>query len=468
MKKTGVIILVVCLLLCTVPVSAEEAIADSSVVNGCNTLDGKIPFLGTEQLVKNGKAMVLYEVNTDTLMYAHNADTQLPPASLLKILTALIAIEKGNLADVVTVSQEVLSTLDPEAAVVEPALVAGEVVTVQDLLYCMMVASGNDAAVILADHVMGSQKAFVAEMNNYAAELGCTGTNFTNVHGLHDKNQYTTARDVARILARAVQNQDFCEIFNTRKYVVPNTNKSESRILLTQNYLLNKDSVIIHYDERVKGSRTGVTNDNTHNIASLAESGNMRLICVVMGAASVYENGAVKVFGGYGETQKLLDLGFEGNKAAQLLHENQVLRQLSVPGGSSDVTIGTKNPVFSVIPESVDINSLDLRYVNETALSAPVQEGQLVSTLQIWCNQICVAETDVFAMSSVLPAGQVFTEDVIVKKNVNYLRIILYVMGVALAAAMVWVIIFSLSRANRIAQSRRQSRRNSRNRRRSR
>lgn len=468
MRKLGVFLIILCILVCLVPASAEDSTINSSVVHGCNTLDGQVPFLGTSQLVKNGKAMILYEVNTDTLLYADNGDKQLPPASLVKILTALIAVERGNLDDAVTVKPDVLSTLDPDAAVVEPALIAGEILTVRDLLHCMMVASGNDATVVLADHIMGSQTAFIAEMNRYAVELGCTNTNFVNVHGLHDKNQYTTVRDVARILAKAVENEKFCEIFFAKKYIVPATNKNDSRVLVTQNYLMNKDSVVIHYDERVKGSRTGVSSDGTHNIATLAEVKDMKLVCVVMGSASTYENGAVKTFGGYGETQKLLDLGFTGNKAAQIVYENQVLKQLSVPGGSSDVTIGTREALASVIPASFNKEQLDFRYVNEVPLTLPVQEGQRVSTLQVWCNNICVAQTDIFAMSSVLSADQVFTQDdEHSEKNTNYLRIFLYILAVVVGIGLMVAVILYLSRVNRAAERRRQRHR-SRDRRRSR
>ena len=161
MKKICTICLAALLVLCLLPI-AVFAQVDSSVTEGCNTLDGQVPFLGTGQLVSNCAAAVLYETNTDTLMYAHNADAQVSPASLVKILTALVAIEKGKMDDAVTVRQEVLDTLAPDAAVVE--LEADEVLTVKDLIYCMMVGSGNDAAVVLCDHVMGSQDAFVAEM----------------------------------------------------------------------------------------------------------------------------------------------------------------------------------------------------------------------------------------------------------------------------------------------------------------
>lgn len=471
MRKITAIILALCILLCTAPVMAEETEQDVSVTAGCNTVEGQVPFLGTQRLLDNGEAMILYEVGTDTLMYADNADEQLPPASLVKILTALIAVEKGNLDDAVTVKQEVLATLDPDAVMASPKLAVDEILTVRDLLHCMMVAAANDAAVILADHIMGDQAAFVAEMNRYAQELGCTNTNFVNVHGLHHKEQYTSARDVVRILSKAVQNELFCEIFFTNKYVVPATNKNESRILVSQNYLVNKDIVVIHYDERVKGSRTGTTTNGTTNIATYAEVDDMKLITVVLGSASVYDekNGRVKVFGGYGETQKLLDLGFTGNRAVQLLYENQVLKQIPISGGSSDVTIGAQEARFSVIPADMAAQRLEYRYVNEVPLTLPVQEGQRVSTLQIWCNNVCLAQTDIFAMSSVYAADALFADEEKQASNLsNILRIAFRAIGAILIIGLLGVVVFCLWKWNQRAKQKRQRRRNSRYRRRSR
>lgn len=471
MRKLVLIILALCVLLSAVPVMAETTEQDFSVTSGCNTIEGQMPFLGTQKLVDNGKAMVLYEVGTDTLMYADNADEQLPPASLIKILTALIAVEKGNLDDLVTVKQAVLSTLDSDAAMASPKLVADEVLTLRDLLYCMMVSAANDAAVVLADYVLGDQETFVAEMNRYAKELGCTNTNFVNVHGLHHKDQYTSARDVIRILSKAVQNERFCEIFFADKYVVPATNKNDSRILVSQNYLLNKDIVVIHYDERVKGSRTGTTTDGTTNIASYAEVDDMKLISVVMGSASAYDEktGRVKVFGGYGETQKLLDLGFTGNKAGQLIYENQVLKQIPISGGSSDVTIASKEARSSVIPADMTLDRLEFRYVNEVPLSLPVQEGQRVSTLQIWCNNICIAQTDIFAMSSVVAADQVYTADEKVSVDISGILSVLFkILAGMLIVGLLIVVVFYLRRVNKIAKQNKQRRRNRRYRRRSR
>ena len=132
MKKIIVFCLLTVYLLYAFPVSVSEISNDTSVVSGSNSLDGQVPILGSQLIDGNMKSAILYEVNSDTIMYAYNADEKLPPSSLLKILTALIAIEKGNLSDVVTVQDSVLATLDPDAAKVK--LAVDEVLTVEDLI----------------------------------------------------------------------------------------------------------------------------------------------------------------------------------------------------------------------------------------------------------------------------------------------------------------------------------------------
>lgn len=468
MKKSIAICLVLLLLLSNITVFAAEPAEDASVSSGCNTIDGAVPYLGTQTSVKNCKAAILYETNTDTLMYAQNADTQLPPSSLLKILTALIAIEKGNLSDVVMVKAETLATLPSDAVSID--LVAEEVMTVQDLLYGMMVGSGNDAAAVLAEHIMGSQQAFVDEMNRYAQSLGCNATNFTNVHGLHDDNQYTTARDVVRILAKAVQNETFCEIFGEKYYNLPETNKSETRYLASQNYLVNNDKVIDYFDERVTGSRTAVANDRTRSVASVAQVNDMQLLCVVMGAESKYEEDGytVKVFGSYKETTELLNLGFTGNKTTQILHNNQTFLQKSVTDGNSDVMLGVNSGVFAVVPENINENSLTYRYVNEVPMSAPVEKGQKAATLQVWLGAVCIAQADLFTMNKVLPAGAIYGENAAGAGNSVFVKVLLYLLGGFIFIVVVGFAVLYFMRTTYIAKAKRRSRRNSRNRRRSR
>ncbi len=468
MKRVIGICLALLILLGNITVFAAEQAEDTSVSTGCHTIDGVVPYLGTQAAIKNCKAAIVYEANTDTLMYAQNADNQLPPSSLAKILTALIAIEKGNMSDVVMVKAETLASLPSDAVSID--LLPDEVVTVQDLLYGMMVGSGNDAAAVLAEHIMGSQQAFVAEMNRCAQSSGCTATNFTNVHGLHDDAQYTTARDFGRILAKAVQNEVFCQIFGEKYYTVPETNKSEARYLTSQNYLMNNDKVIDYFDERVTGSRTAVANDRTRSIASIAEVNDMRLLCIVMGAQDKYEDDGytVRVYGSYKETSDLLNLAFTGNKTVQILHRNQTFLQKNVENGSSDVIIGTDSDFFAVVPENINENTLTYRFVNEVPMSAPIEKGQRAATLQIWLGAVCVAQADLLTMNKVLPAGAVFDENTGGGGAAAFGKVLLYLLaGIAFVIVIGFIAVYLL-RITRITRARNRSRRNSRNRRRSR
>ncbi len=469
MKKIGIFCLILLVLLCQNPAAAADyAAPDMSVTSGCNTIDAMAPLLGNQQAVSNATAAFLYEVNTDTLMYSYNADNSVPPSSLLKILTALIAIEKGNLTDVVTVQEEVLKTLPNDAVVVE--LQVDEVVTVKDLLYCMMVGSGNDAAVVLANHVMGSQKAFVEEMNRYAESLGCTGTHFVNVHGLHHGEQVTTARDVAKILKKALENETFREVFGAIRYTVEQTNKSESRHLSSQNYLMNNDKDINYFDERVTGSRTAVANDRSRSVASVSQVGDMELISVVIGSESVYEEDGytIKVYGGFKETTQLLDMGFDGYKTAQIIHKNQIVLQNTVAGGSSDISVGSYEDACSVIPANAGAQELSYRYVDEEQLSLPIEKGQRISTLQVWCGTVCIAQTELYAMNSVVANAEQFGGNTTDNSGGGFFTILLYVLGAGVIIVLLGFVVLSLIRAVRIARLRNQRRRSRRNRRRSR
>lgn len=467
MKKIALICVIVMLFATILPAYATETPENTPNAISCKTLDAQIPFVGTQQMVSNTASAILYETNTDTLMYAYNADAQISPASLVKVLTALIVIERCNMEDVVTVQEEALATLAIDALVVD--LVADEVMTVKDLLYCMMVGSGNDAAVVLAAHTMGNLVDFVAEMNRYAQELGCTATNFTNVHGLHDDEQLTTARDVAKIFAKAIQNDELCTLIGTKDITIPKTNKSDERHLLTQNGLIN-DNNITYYDERVIGGRTGVADDRTRNVASLAEVDSMQLICIVMGSQSQYEKDGYteKISGGYNETKQLLDIGFSGYKTTQILFPGQVLMQKPVLNGSCEVVVGANESIYSVLPEAVGFSDLVFQFKDETNMTAPIAKDQRLATLEIWYGPTCIAQTEVFAMNQVAVAGTEFSDS---GRRINFggiFSVILRVLGIILLIGLLlFGGLFGL-RAVHIFLAKRRSRRHSRNRRRSR
>ena len=447
MKKIRFICLILCLCFilqwAIIPASAQIE-EDKTVTNGAHTLQAHAPLLGTDRLTGNVKSALVFEVNSETLMYAYHADDKLSPASFVKILTALIVAETADLDAMVTVTEQVLNTISYDA--VNADLKSGEILSVRDLLYCMMVGSANDAAAVLADYCLGSQAAFVEQMNVYAANLGCENTYFTNVHGLHDDNQYTTARDVARILSHAVKNKTFCEVFEATRYIVPATNLSKSRDLITGNYMMNQnqDSVEIYYDSRVTGGRTGVDSNRERCIAVTAKQNGMYLVSIVMGSASVYaeDNVTVLSFGSYKETSKLLDAAFENKRCVQILSAGQVVSQYRVNNAGNDLVLGVKDNVWAVLQEQTQTEELIYRYQHQNQLIAPIAKDSHISDLEIWHNGICVAQVPLYAMNAITDiSSQPYLEENKVIDDFNWLWFVVVFLIIAVCAIALFVVI---------------------------
>lgn len=390
----------ICLLV--IPVFAQEADEDISVINGCYSEDAKWSVLGSDQLVENCGSAMLYELQSDTMMYAWNPDVQVYPASLVKIMTALLVIENTSMTDAVTIRQDVLDTVSQHS--ISADLIADEVMTVEDLMYCMMVGSANDAAAVLADHALGSQEAFVAAMNDRATEIGCTATHFVNAHGLHDSEQVSTGRDLVRIVKEASKNELFLKFFAATTYDMQQTNKSDARSIISENYLICRKEMQYYFDSRVTGSRTGTTTEGNRNVASIAEKNGLKFICVVTDSASYYApNGySVLSYGGYPETSDLLDIGFSGFAITQPLYKDQAIRQVQVSGGESDLVLGVCDDVSAIIADNTDVNTLRFEYSSSVnALKAPIEKGAVVGNVTLWNGNICIGSTDLYAMNRV-------------------------------------------------------------------
>ena len=454
-----------CIIL-TLPVSASGTTGlDMSIASGCHTIDGKIPLLGTTEEITNVESAFLYDYPNDTLLFSYNADAIQYPASLVKIMTALIVAERGNMTDTVTVTQEVLDTLPSGSLDIN--LQAGEELSLNDLLYCILVESANDASAVAAAHVCGSVENFVSEMNKYAQELGCTQTNFTNVHGVHDEYQVTTARDMARILSVAAKNETFMAAFSTVNYTVPATNLSDARELSSGNYIMNDDQMTIYLDSRVTGGRTGVVDTGERNLAVTAERGGIKLVSIVMGSRSVFsESGrSVITFGSFYETSALLDMGFRGHHPVQLFYKDQVLKQYNVVNGSSYVSTGVKDQVTALLPYGVTYEDLSYRFNEDTTvINAPVKAGDVISTVQVWYNNICLAQADLYAMHDVGIKQVVATEEYIDESENNGVSILV---AVAVIVVLLFIFLFGRPIIFRIIHNRK-LRRHRKNRRRSR
>lgn len=461
MKKTAAGRRILCflcaLLLLTVPVSADDTIVDMSVAKGCHSLDAQVPLIAPSPDITNLYSAVVYDYISDTLLYAANPDQPCDPASLVKIMTGLIIAQQGNMEDIITVDGAVLETLPPNSIGIN--LQAGETITLQELLYALLVGSANDAAVIAADHVCGGLDAFITEMNRYAAVLGCKDTVFTNVHGIYDGYQVCTARDVARILSVAAENEIFMEAFSKVTYTIPATNMSDSRILTTSNYMKTDILSDDYLDSRVTGGRTGVMDTGERNLAVTAESNSIKLISVVLGSLSEQASG----YGSFRETSALLDLGFQGHQSVQLFYKGQALQQFEVQNGDSYVSIGVREAVHTVLPSGVTLENVTYLYSNDVnAIQAPINAGDLVTTVQVWHKDICLAQADLYALHDVKIRQVIETEETEAEHESGASGILLLVaaiVGLFLVLLFGRRVIFRLIRSHQIRRHRRNRRR---------
>ena len=290
-----------------------------------------------EKLIEtSAKAAVLIEKNTGRVLYRCNEETALPMASTTKVMTALLALEEGNLDDVVTVSRNAFGV--PGTSIY---LSEGENITLRDLLYGLMLASGNDAAVAIAEHIGGSVDAFCCRMTERAAELGCQNTVFLSPNGLPTPGHHTTAYDLALIAREAMNHPEFREIVSTRRASIPWEGRSYSRILN------NKNRLLADYDGAT-GIKTGYTKAAGRCLVFGAKRDGLELIGVVLNCPDWFQ-----------EAERILDMGFAEYEYFTAFAAGESVRVLPVQDG---------------VRETVSI-------VTQRELGAPVRKG-LVPTLE--------------------------------------------------------------------------------------
>ncbi len=472
MKKVRVICLFMSFMLFISAMSgAVFAQPDASVGSGCHSVDAQKALDGSAKILDTAKAVVLYERNSDTMIYNYEPDKKVDPSSMVKLMTALIAIENLDLKATATVSRSALNDVGIGVVSVKPRFSPGEEVSVESLLYCMIAASDSDSAAVLAEMVSGSQKAFVEKMNQRAAEMGCTGTNFTNAHGLYDEAAYSTARDICRIIDIALENEVFVQIFNADTYTVPATNKADARYVQTTNWMMSDDYTKRYYDERVIGGKTGTDGKNGRCLAITAEDGGMELLAVLMGAEAVYNQedpNILEAFGSFEEMKTLLDYTCGKFEYRQVFHKNQTFSQYPVVNGTNHLVTTPASEAYAILP--IELTPEQLRWVYpETVgtITAPVEAGQKITFVEVWYGDLCIAQSDLLAMNAVevyVPQAEPDMPDTLHEDNAGKLiaNIALILLGILVLGFLVLLGI----RTVRIASMRARRRRRRMNRRR--
>lgn len=296
-------------------ISSDEAISDEAVSS-----DGV-------DLSVSAECAILYCRNTGEIVFEKNAEMCHPMASTTKIMTAIVAIERVSLGKPVLVSSDAVGIIGSSIY-----LYAGEELTMEALLYALMLESANDAAAAIAISVAGSVEEFAVLMNEKAEELGLTGTHFTNPHGLDDEGHYTTAKDLAILTDYALDNPTFRKIVSTYKQTIPMRNGEGTRLLVNHNKLLK------NYDGAI-GVKTGYTSASGRCLVSAAERDGLSFISVTLNAPDDWrDHGA------------MLDSGFSVYKTVSVADPGSESYTVDVVGGtSSSVTVSNKEGLNAVL-----------------------------------------------------------------------------------------------------------------------
>jgi len=325
----------------------------------------------------SAKSAIVIDAASGRVLYSHNSETKMGMASTTKIMTAITALENADISSIVTVS--------PTAYGVEGSsmyLGLGEKISLENLLYGLMLASGNDAATAVAEHVSGTTSDFALLMNETAKKIGAVNTSFTNPHGLSDPEHYTTAHDLAKITAYALNNQKFREIVSTYKKNIPWQDHEYDRYLVNHNKFLNM------YDGCI-GVKTGFTKATGRCLVTAVEKNGMTLVCVTLNAPDDWNDHKV-----------LYDSVFSEYSACQLITAGETVAEAEIINGTSD-TVGLTTEKDIVIPSKADEKELHTNIIPFENICAPITKGTPLGTFEIIVDNQKISEYPLVATENI-------------------------------------------------------------------
>lgn len=328
-----------------------------------------------QPLQLTAKSAILIEASTGKVLYEISADQRRPPASTTKMLTLITAIEHGKLDDIVTASEAASQT---EGSTLW--LTPGEQLKMIDLLYGVMLVSGNDATVAVAEHISGSLERFANLMTAKAKAIGATNSNFTNSSGLPDPSHFSTARDLAKIAAYGYKNLLFAQIISSPSRTMPWAGKDHDREIFNENKLLWQ------YDG-ANGVKTGYTDEAGRCLVSGAKRNGIQLIAVVLDSDYMWTDSIA-----------LLDYGFRQVRSQSYFRQGDVLRTVRVANGKTEsIPLMVKDDVEVAVFEDSGVNGYQTVVELPDRVEAPIQRGQKVGTVKTLYQDKEIAVTDLVA-----------------------------------------------------------------------
>ena len=348
------------------------------------------------------KSVYLENLDTGIAVYRKDDGARRFPASTTKIMTYIITAE--HVTDfkntIVTVKPEVLHRLDGTGSSVA-GLEADEKLSIYQLLNCLMIPSGNDAALILADYIGGGDiSKFVGMMNDKAKKLGCKNTHFENPHGLNDPNHYTTVTDMATITKYALTLPMFAEISNT----VTSDCLGDDRYLVTTNYMIDENRGGEYFYPYAQGIKTGSTgNDSGYCLVSTAVKNGYTYLCVAYGAPYEDENGELYDNGAMIDSAELYRWAFDNLSIKSILDKNDLVKEIKIDfaWNKDTIQLSPADGFSTIMPDDVSIESIDRIYDVPDHIEAPIKEGDHVGWVTLSYANQDLAKIELLASESV-------------------------------------------------------------------
>ena len=385
------------------------------------------------------EGIYLMDATTGKVLYEKNADVQYMPASTTKIMTAIIALENCKLTDEVTIGEN-----PPKADGSSIGIEQGEVYTIEELLYGLLLESGNDCAEAIADHIAGSNEAFAKIMNEKAKELGATNTNFKNPSGLTEDGHLTTAHDLALIMRYASQNPDFVRIAQTPSYFYANhpySNGSEK--WATNHNPLLKENSPYKYQYAYCG-KTGYTTAANHSYAATAIKDQQKIVGAFLNATDKA--------GLYTSVGQLFDWGFENFKTEKIVSTGDKLDDYSIDSSTSIPLVATKDIYYTFnIGEGEDVTkpNTSLKYDNKDLTTTSIKKGDILFNASLLVNGKKISDIELASDSD-----REYTAEVMVKNTVNGITSSKYfISGIIGIFIIVILILISIIRSKRRKKS---------------
>ncbi len=322
-------------------------------------------------------AEIVIETSSNRVLYQNNADKKMYMASTTKILSALVVIEHCNMSDIITVSRQ---TTGVEGSSIY--LEAGEKLSVKDLLFGLMLRSGNDCAETLAVHCSGSIEKFATLMNETAKKIGANNSNFVNPHGLHDDNHYTTAYDLALITSYAMKNDTFREIVGTKSVSIPFTTQNTKRVLVNKNKILTKL-------DGATGVKTGFTKKAGRCLVSSCKRNDMEVICVVLNCPPMFER-----------SMSLIENAFNEYKPYKIIESDNIFDFIDVENSQEKCGVYLKNDVILSLKES-EMENLRFEYNYPKKIKKPIKKDQEIGSVKIYCQNNLLFEEKIYTIVDV-------------------------------------------------------------------